>query len=334
VISGNLGNGVFVNGISATGNFIQGNFIGTDGTGTVALGNLLNGIYLVNAGNNLIGGTEDAAPNIVCGNGQNGILLEGADAGGNRVVGNYVGIAVDAITPLGNGADGVVLLGAPNNTVGGIMPGTGNVIAANGGNGIRLEGAGATGNFVEGNFVGTDPTGTIAWGNGSNGIYLLGASNNQIGGPAAGAANTIAFSGNDGMLVDTGTGNAIRQNSIFSSGNLGIELVNGGNNNQAFPVLTSATSDGSHLTVQGTFAGKPDTLFVLEFFANTTADPSGLGEGQIFLGSRFVLTDDLGNAGFTFVFDLPAGAISTISATATDPYGNTSQFSAWVNVTY
>jgi hypothetical protein len=137
--------------------------------------------------------------------------------------------------------------------------------------------------------VGTDPTGTIAWGNGRNGVYLLaGASNNLIGGTVAGAANTIAFSVNDGILVDTGTGNTIRQNSIFSSGNLGIELVNGGNNNQAFPVLTSATSDGGHLTIQGTFAGAPDTLLVVELFANTTASPSGFGEGQIFLGCASV----------------------------------------------
>jgi hypothetical protein len=82
------------------------------------------------------------------------------------------------------------------------------------------------------------------------------------------------------------------------------------------------------------FAGlsTPDTLYVLEFFANTSANPSGYGEGQIFLGTRLVLTDDLGNAEFTFVFDVPAGTISAISATAANPYGNTSQFSAWVGV--
>jgi hypothetical protein len=160
----------------------------------------------------------------------------------------------------------------------------------------------------------------------------LGASNNLIGGTVAGAANTIAFSGHDGILVDTGTGNAIRQNSIFASGNLGIELVNGANNAQAFPVLTSATSDGSHLTIQGTFTGAPDTLLVLEFFANTTTDPSGYGEGQIFLGSRMVFTDDLGHESFTFIFNAALDASYTISATATDQNGNTSQFSAWVNV--
>ena len=95
-------------------------------------------------------------------------------------------------------------------------------------------------------------------GNG-NGIQIDGGSfNNTIGGTAAGAGNTIAFSTGIGVDVDAtaGTGNEIRFNSIFSNTGLGIDLGGDGvtlnnsaghtgpNNYQNFPVITAVTSAG------------------------------------------------------------------------------------------
>src|SRR5262249_6091464 len=98
------------------------------------------------------------------------------------------------------------------------------------------------GNRIQGNKIGTDAPGRQALGNGRNGVFIVGAraSDNTIGGRAAGAANTIAFNARDGVLVDGGVGNAITRNAIFANGNLGIELVNGGNHLQPAPVLTGA----------------------------------------------------------------------------------------------
>src|SRR5262249_14598745 len=150
---------------------------------------------------------------------------------------------------------------------------------------------------------------------------------------AAGAANTIAFNGGDGVLVDAGTGNAVLRNAIFSNTGLGIRLINGGNNDQAAPVLTSATSGGGVTTVQGTLTGRPNTPFTLELFANPVCDPPGFGEGERFLGSLTVTTDADGMASFTLALAIPVDLGQFLTATATDPTNNTSAFSRCAEVT-
>jgi hypothetical protein len=123
------------------------------------------------------------------------------------------------------------------------------------------------------------------------GAVGAGAHDNAIGGTASGAGNVIAFNGNDGVLIDTGTSNAISQNSIFGNANLGVELLNGGNNDEPAPQLDSAVAGGGVAVVQGTFTGQTLTIYTLEFFA---ADRSS--QGQQFLGSLTVTTDDNGVA--------------------------------------
>ncbi|HEV3204021.1 MAG TPA: hypothetical protein VGY77_06550, partial [Gemmataceae bacterium] len=154
-----------------------------------------------------------------------------------------------------------------------------------------------------------------------------------IGGEEAGAGNTIAYSGSDGVLVDGGNGNSLRQNSIFASGNLGIELVNNGNHNQEFPVITSAVSADGMITIEGALVSAPMTTYTIEFFVNSVCNPSGFGEGETFLGSAMVTTDGAGNAGFSITFDGAVDPGRFITATATDPGGNTSQFSQCAEVT-
>jgi titin len=195
-----------------------------------------------------------------------------------------------------------------------------------------LHGASKGGATILGNNIGSDASGSSALGNGRNGITITAASGNTVGGTAAGSANVIANSGNDGVLVDTGTGNAIRGNSIFSSTNLGIELINNGNNNQAAPVLTSAVATATTITIQGTFTGAANTTYTLEFFANPTANPSGFGEGTQLLGSVTVTTDSSGNATFTVTFNVVVTPGEVVSATATDPGNNTSAFAQDVTV--
>jgi titin len=335
LISGNLQNGVLLD-ANTDGNVVQGNFIGTDLTGSYAIPNQLEGVLIGKTGvagpitNNLIGGTAPEAGNLISGNRGPGVRIKDVDTSGNLVQGNLIGTDATGTVPLPNGAQGVLLLqGANGNTVGGTDPGAGNVIAGNTQEGVMIKDDGTTGNVVQGNFVATDVTSTIALGNGRDGVSITNtASNNTIGGTGPGAGNVIAYSGQNGVLVDRGTGNAIQGNVIFASAGLGIRLTNNGNNAQPAPVLVGATSDGVSTTVEVLLTAAPDSTFTLEFFANTVCNPSGFGEGQSVLGSALVTTDDSGNADVpvTFATAVPPGEF--LSATATDPGGNTSQFSA------
>ncbi|MEZ6078127.1 MAG: hypothetical protein R3C56_21370 [Pirellulaceae bacterium] len=93
-------------------------------------------------------------------------------------------------------------VGASNNTIGGTVAGAGNVIGGSAYAGIEINGTGTTGNKIQGNFIGTNSTGTMNLANGGNGVLLIGgASNNTIGGVTAGAGNTIAFNAFAGVAL-------------------------------------------------------------------------------------------------------------------------------------
>lgn len=350
VISGNnffAGVGIITAGPSfpATGNVVQGNFIGTDATGTVDLGNSGFGVWLVGAVGNIIGGTALGARNVISGNDFRGIQIHGGGAPGNQVQGNFIGTDVTGTLDVGNSAEGVFLFFASGNTIGGTTPAARNVISGNNGDGVEIEGSdtGATGNQVQGNFIGTQADGTSPLGNSFHGVLIrvgFGTPGNAIGGTASGAGNAIAFNGGDGVFVESSTGNAIRRNSIFSNSGLGIDLGTNGvtlndagdgdtgaNKLQNFPIVTSGTSGGGSTTVQGTLNSTPNTTFALEFFSNAFCDPSNFGEGQNSIGSGAVTTDGTGNASFAFNFPIEVALPQFITATATDPSGNTSEFS-------
>jgi titin len=312
--------------ISGSGNLMQGNYVGTDYTGTVGLPG---GYGLEVAGsNNTIGGTVTAARNLIASSAHSGLTLDGP---GNLVEGNFIGTDVSGMVALGNSADGVHVTG-DNNVIGGTVAGAGNLISGNAGFGIVLS---SSGNVIQGNDIGTDVTGTAPLGNRLGGVGVadlsVRRSGSLIGGEMAGAGNTIAFNGGDGVLVGFYTpGITIEGNAIFANANLGIELSEDGNNNQASPTLQSATSDGQTTTVVGTLLSTPNTTFTLEFFAN---DPSDCDEGASFLGSIPVTTDADGQANFTAVLDVAVALGQFITATATDAGGNTSEFSACQEVT-
>jgi hypothetical protein len=341
LISGNEGDGILMDQVS--GNVVEGNYIGTDATGTKALGNAANGVEITDrSSSNTVGGTVAGAGNLISGNGQNGVLIDQSASGGgvplNLVQGNLIGTNSTGNAAIGNGANGVELQGqgaggAECNMIGGTAFGAGNVISGNKANGILL--AGAFNNIIQGNLIGTDISGTKPLGNGANGVAIQTPFGelNTIGGTLPRAGNTIAFNGNDGVLVDTGRDNAILSDLIFSSGHLGIELINNGNNNQAPPQLLKAVQAGPNTVIRGILQSTPKTTFTLQFFSDPSPDPSGLGEGQQLLGTTTVTTNGNGFAAFAFVARtrVPAGQI--ITATATDPNNNTSEFSFPLGVT-
>jgi len=367
VVSDN-GRGVTIYGAAATGNLVQGNFIGTDITGTITdpdatpgsgdeLGNVGDGVFISSAPGNTIGGTAAGARNVISGNSAVGVEIYDA-ASGNYVVGNYIGTNLAGTAALGNAADGVFINNARSNVIGGTTAAARNVISANY-NGVNISGIGATNNVIQGNHIGTNAAGTSTLGNTFDGVRAgADSSNTSVGGTLAGAGNTIAFNGGDGVLVDRSTGNGILGNSIFSntgdpplSYGLGIELVtaqaglgpndndpgdgdSGGNNYQNFPELGSALHGSTSTLVHGTFNSTPSTNnFRLEFFVNESCDPSGYGEGKQYLGFTTVNTNASGDTTINVTFPTAVPVGWSITATATDPANNTSEFSQCVPVT-
>ena len=230
-----------------------------------------------------------------------------------------------------------------------------NLISGNQGYGIHLYGISASANqgtLIRNNRIGTSVSGTSPLGNGEVGIYIDGTGGMVIGGTDGTGGNTIAFNNRGGVYVGLAWDSAIRQNAIFANGGLGIDLAlsgcnyilgcygtvvpndscdadNGGNHLQNYPVITGAgaASSGSGTVVQGTLNTIANKSYVLDFFANDNCDASGYGEGQTFIGSASV---NIGNTcDGTFHVLLPATVVvgKPITATATDPEGNTSEFS-------
>ncbi|HEV3470251.1 MAG TPA: C25 family cysteine peptidase [Pyrinomonadaceae bacterium] len=329
------------------GNTVAGNYIGLkpDGTGSNAsaaddFGAGQDGVRLTSdSDNNIIGGTASPAGtapgNVIAGHASNGVEIASSTSTGNGVRGNLIGTQADGATAYANGEEGVLVNTAPSNTVGGAGGGLGNVISGNGGDGVRLNASSCT---VQGNLVGLRADGSASLANAGHGVHVLSGSTNTVGGTAAGAANTIAFNGGDGVYVSAGAGNQIRRNSIHSNTGLGIDLGPdgatpndvddpdaGANNLQNFPVITSATTGST--VISGTLNSTPSTAFTVEFFSSATPDPTAQGEGQTFLDSITVTTDAGGDATFTHTAaaSVPAGHV--VTATATNPSGDTSEFS-------
>jgi Right handed beta helix region len=242
IISGNALRGVHIAGVGTDENRVAGNHIGTDVTGTVDLGNGGHGVLIFeSAAGNLIGGTSDAARNIISGNDNDGIRIQNA-AIGNRVEGNFIGTDVTGTHALGNNgieSDGVAIVEAPRNVVGGSEPGAGNVISSNTLNGVGLQGSAATDNLVLGNRIGTDATGTKPLGNFGYGVVINVASNNVIGGVGPGERNIISanragvFIGSD-LLPGESVGNRVLANFIGADVTGRAPLGNGANGVEIF----------------------------------------------------------------------------------------------------
>ncbi|MFT3857957.1 MAG: cadherin domain-containing protein [Aquabacterium sp.] len=133
VISGNDGGGIYAgNSGSVT---IQGNIIGLNASGTAALGNTGVGIYLSASAQSTVGGNGSGYRNVISGNSSHGIDVRSSPASGHIIRGNYIGVAANGTTLLGNGGAGVYIA-ASNVTVGGKTSGDGNIIAGNGAGGI------------------------------------------------------------------------------------------------------------------------------------------------------------------------------------------------------
>ena len=218
VISGNVYNGVALAFSGTSNNLVEGNYIGTNAAGTAAVPNSLDGIQIIGgATGNIIGGTTAAARNVISGNGTYGVRLSDPGTSSNVVEGDYIGTNAAGTAAVANHFGVGIVNGASSNTVGSTADY--NVISGNGWDGVQLLNAGTSYNLVQGNFVGTDPTGKLALANHGSGVAVaLGATNNTVGGVVSGFRNLNVISGNlgDGVYVsDPGTSsNTIQYNFI------------------------------------------------------------------------------------------------------------------------
>jgi uncharacterized repeat protein (TIGR01451 family) len=330
IISGNSDVGVFLTTPGTSDNLVAGNYIGTDVSGNAPLGNRFYGVRIVGSSRNTVGGTAAGSGNVIS---ANGVGLGVNSASGTVIQGNIFGLNAAATADLGNETHGVdVETNTAGTMVGGTTEGAGNVISGNG-HGLFVIGSSST--QVLGNYIGTNPTGTVLFPNDGAGITMRDGFNNVIGGASAGAGNVIAGNLVGVQVLASSLGNTIIGNRIFSNAGLGIDLGGdgvtandprdedtGANNLQNFPLL--AVSPSGPGVVDVTLHSSPLTTFSLHVYSTQgTCPASGVGQGAVLLGAGTVTTNTDGNTSLTFT--VPQG--QTITATATGPFGDTSEFS-------
>ena len=333
IFSGNGGSGVFLTGSGSTGNVIEGNFVGTNAAGTAGIGNTKMGIGIgpspndVGANNNTIGGTTNTNPGVSCsgacnlisGNGQDGIFITDPSSYGQQILGNYIGLNDSGSNAIGNILDGIGLLNTPNTLIGNGLTSAENIIGSNGNNGIIIAGSNSTGNRIVQNIIGF-----------------------------SGFGNTAS-----GIAIASGIDTAMLQNSISYNGILGIDLGDtgsvtlntpggphsGANQLQNYPDVYAASSKNSKTIIGGQLNSTPNSSFELQFFDSnscTAGPPRNYGQGQNYIGSINLTTDQFGNSAFAFSSSNLITGNSYVTATATLLIGSvpaeTSEFSKCIVV--
>lgn len=346
IISGNSGSGILIQG---NANMVGANRIGTDASGLRAIGNTGNGITIDTGADNVIGRTKQGGggANLISGNKNTGVVITNK-AQRNIVAGNYIGVDITGNAPLPNQFDGVYIRGdSVGNQIGDSSPRMINIISGNGGNGISIFHSDR--NRVQRNLIGTQSNGTGSLPNQSHGILIAQkAAGNIIGAGSETDGNVIAFNKLNGISIESGgigdpQLNTITHNSIFSNEKIGINLVggtedsrgvtandsgdadSGGNGLQNSPTLVRFRQNG--LTVEATLNSIPNSSFIIEVFANKGITTNSPAQGETFVKKiDSVTTDASGNA--SFIFSVPSRYLTMpLTATATAPDGNTSEFS-------
>ncbi len=214
-------NGIF---IASNNNRIEGNIIGS---GVDGLTSSLNrhGIQITGA-SNTVGGLSSETRNIISGNSKAGVVINGG-SGSNFIRRNFIGLNRTGVATLGNFQEGVAVVNSPNNVIGGGNPIARNFLSGNGFHGILLFGPMCTGNFVRGNYIGTDITGTQDIGNAFHGIVCVQDTGNTIGGLNNSSGNLCSGNGQGGITLDQTTNCAIQGNTLGTDPAGDIDLGNG-----------------------------------------------------------------------------------------------------------
>ena len=234
-----------------------------------------------------------------------------------------------------NTQEGIELEDSNGNTIGGSVPGAGNILSGNGSDGIEIDGS--SNNIIQGNYIGTDVTGALVITNDRDGLDIndhntIGATGNLIGGTAPGAGNIIRGGNLYGVSIRDAltTNNAVLGNSIYSNNDSDLDLNDdaptpndpgdtdtGSNDLQNYPEFVSLTETGGTITATVSL----DTLagdYRIEFFSNPAgAHPSGFGGGQVFESAFVVSHTGSGAEQFVHTWSGSAGDVVTATANPT-----------------
>ena len=257
-------------------NVIVGNYIGrlnpngtASGAGTANNGD---GVHVEGA-NNIIGGTVPGDGNVISGNSDTGIEIQGSNSTGNRIEGNIIGLNAAGTAAIGN-LDGVIIEDAHHNTIGGATSAQRNVISGNTGglqgNGVVIFGTNAIGNLVQNNYIGTDISGSLDLGNAGSGVL-------------------ISDNGDGGVFKGGASGNTIRDNVLSGNNYSGVSIANSGaNNNSIFGNLIGVDASG--------FGALGNSVFGVVIWNGASGNRIGgtaAGEGNVIaFNNRGVLVDD------------------------------------------
>jgi hypothetical protein len=301
-------NGVFINGqsenqfqgVTSTSPLIalNGAVAGSNSDGLLLQGSncMVSGLLIENFSkngievegpNNTIGGSTSGARNVISANTNDGVLID-SGISGVVVQGNYIGTNTIGSAVLGNSV-GIEVAGN-NNTLGASYAVAPNVISGNSSDGVLLD-SGSNGNLVLGNYIGTNPGGTVALAN-NVGIDDAGSSN-TIGGSVMGSRNIISGNTGDGVLLDSG-----EKSGTIQGNYIGVNL--GGN--------TALANSGNGVEVKGTGnaigGDSASNVFVRNYISGNGNDGVLLGSSASgnralgnFIGIGVSGTNGIGNAG-------------------------------------
>jgi hypothetical protein len=314
-------------------NTVQCSHLGLGADGVSERGNDI-GAFILGLANSIGGLSTPDQRNVISGNADEGITVRGH---ANSIAGNFVGTTADGMSPLGNGA-GINIQGIANAI-------EHNLISGNGEGIVFRWGGFSNDTTIQGNDIGIAQDGITPLPNTGHGILFEPWTVATVVGGDAADANRIAFNGGDGIRIQGFCcllNNQIRKNAIYANGGLGIDLGGDGpdtndsgdgdtgeNERQNYPVLTHTPG---RWIIDGSLDSQPNIDYTVDVYRNESCDPSGYGEGEHYLNTVQVTSDGSGQAAFSIDLTGIVSAGDGITATATDPGSNTSEFSNCVTL--
>jgi hypothetical protein len=317
VIAGNSGRGVFIADPGTNSNQVSYNWIGVAGS-ILSIGNSGGGVLVTAGAHN----TRIGPANVISGNTGVGVEIAGSGTLAILVDANTIGLNAANTVQLPNTSHGVLIhLDADNAEV------TGNTIARNVGDCVRIADGGTNSHLVLGNWL------TSCLG---DGLSIQGASFTTVGGLADGTQpNNIQSNRGAAVRVASGVGNRIRGNGMVGNGsevvldpralapNDWLDADAGGNLRQNSPVLLRAITGSTYWLAYGRLYSAPNTTYQIDYYGGTCG-ADRRGEPSYYLASSNATTNAQGFADVSFLGGVHVTQ-SHLMATATDPAGNTSQ---------